>query len=148
MENVPVEVSQRLEGARGAPLDLWVEPDAPGGVRVTLVFHVQGQQPLGVTVHRLFEAQWPFGGRPVLRVVWRLQSLVRDLRLSTVQNFALPGSDPAVRVDVELDGAAAIGLEGAQITIGPVPPPGSAAKSPVNLWDESQDEVGQGGFEA
>jgi hypothetical protein len=123
MQNVPIEVSARLARARGAPVDLWVEPEWPGGVRIALVFRIEGEPPLGITVDKLYEATWPFAQPPRLRVGWRMQSVARDLRLSTVQSFVLPGSDPAVRVEVDLEGAAPMAFEGAVLHIGPVPPP-------------------------
>jgi hypothetical protein len=123
MENVPIEVTARIERARGVPMDLWVEPQWPGGVRVVLVFHTPNEPPLGITVDRLFEAQWPFAQPPQLRVGWRMQSVVKDIRLSTVQSFLLPGSEPAVRVEVELEGIASLAFEGAMLHIGPVPAP-------------------------
>ncbi|MBL8680029.1 MAG: hypothetical protein JNK05_12720 [Myxococcales bacterium] len=123
MQNVPIEVTARMERARGAPVDLWVEPQWPGGVRVVLVFHTPGEPPLGITVDRLFEAQWPFAKPPQLRVGWRMQTAAKDIRLSTVQSFTLPGSDPAVRVEVEFEGLPSLAFEGAMLHIGPVPVP-------------------------
>lgn len=123
MENVPVEVRARIDRAKGAPVDLWIEPEWPGGMRVVVVLRTHNEPPLGITIDRLFEAQWPFADTPRLRVAWRMQAIARDVRLSTVQSFQLPGSDPAVRVEVELDGAATLAFEGAMMHIGPVPLP-------------------------
>ncbi len=126
MQQMPPEVLARLDRVRGAPVDLWVEPEATGGMRATVVFRLEREPPLGVTVHRLFEVQWPFGGTPTLRIPWRMTSVAKAVRFSTVQSFQLPGSDPAVRVEVDLEGMSTIVLEGAQLTIGPVPPPAIA----------------------
>ena len=133
MERIPFEVRDRLVRARGARVDLWVDPGGPGGVRVVVVLLIEGEPPLGITIERLFEAQWPFGAPPALRVLWRMQSLVRDVRLSTVRSFVLPGSDPAVRIEVELDGAAMLALEGATLHLGPVAPPAAAAVESSSL---------------
>jgi hypothetical protein len=123
MERIPTEVRDRLERARGARVDLWVDPGASGGVRVLVVLVLEAEPPLGITIDRLFEAEWPLGGAPALRILWRMQSVVRAVRLSIVQSFVLPGSDPAVRVEVELEGAATLVFEGAALQLGPVPPP-------------------------
>jgi hypothetical protein len=123
MQDVPVEVRERIERAKGTPVDLWIEPEWPGGMRVVVVFRTENEPPLGVTIDRLFEAQWPFAGTPRLRVAWRMQAIARDVRISTVQSFQLPGSDPAVRLEVELEGAAPLAFEGAVMHIGPVPLP-------------------------
>lgn len=133
MQNVPIEVTARMQRARGAPVDLWVEPSGPGGVRVVLVFHTPGEPPLGITVDRLFEAQWPFAQPPQLRVGWRMQTVAKDIRLSTVQSFSLPGSDPSVRVEVEFEGLPSLAFEGAMLHIGPVPVP----KQQPQLPDET-----------
>jgi hypothetical protein len=123
MENVPVEVRERIDRAKGAPVDLWIDPQWPGGIRVVVVFRIENEPPLGITIDRLFEAQWPFADTPRLRIAWRMQSIARDVRLSTVQSFQWPGSDPAVRVEVDLDGAPMLAFEGAMMHIGPVPMP-------------------------
>lgn len=139
MQQMPPEVTARLDRARGAPVDLWVEPEAPGGVRATLVFRIDREPPLGVTVSYLYEAQWPFGATPTLRVPWRMSSIAKAVRFSTVQSFQLPGSNPAVRVEVDLEGSSTIVLEGGQMTIGPVPPP-----TPSNSFDEPVPSTMQG----
>jgi hypothetical protein len=133
MERIPSEVRDRLERARGARVDLWVDPAGPGGARIVVVLLCEGEPPLGITVERLFEAQWPFGAPPALRVLWRMQSVVRDVRLSTVRSFVLPGSDPAVRIEVELDGAATLVFEGATLHLGPVAPSAAPAVEPSSL---------------
>lgn len=138
MQSIPVEVRERIERAKGMPIDLWVEPQWPGGVRVVVVFRTEKEPPLGITIDRLFEAQWPFADVPRLRVAWRMQATARDVRLSTVQSFQLPGSDPAVRVEVDLDGAATLAFEGALMHIGPVPLPKPGTKGEPELAMQAQ----------
>lgn len=138
MENVPVEVRARIERAKGTPVDLWIEPQWPGGVRVVVVFRTENEPPLGITIDRLFEAQWPFADTPRLRVAWRMQSIARDVRISTVQSFQLPGSDPAVRVEVDLEGAASLAFEGAMMHIGPVPLPTPGERTDPEITAQTQ----------
>jgi hypothetical protein len=56
-----------------------------------------------------------------------MTSVAKAVRFSTVQSFQLPGSDPAVRVEVDLEGMSTLVLEGAQMTIGPVAGPAPGA---------------------
>lgn len=133
MQNVPEEVRARIERAKGVGVDLWIEPQWPGGMRVVLVFRTPDEPPLGLTVDRLFEAQWPFADVPKLRLAWRMESVATDIRIATVQSFQLPGSDPAVRVEVDLEGGGKLAFEGAILHIGPVAlrPPGSSEADPT-----------------
>jgi hypothetical protein len=94
---------------------------------VTLLFHPPSAAlALTIAIDGLHDhdAAWPFIQAPALRVPFRFSSPVRAVRFASVRSFG-GDADAArtLRVEVEMERAPALVLEGEQVLIGPVAPP-------------------------
>lgn len=133
LPNLPPEVRHRLEGLAGARLVLHFDP-VLRPLRAVLHFEPLGAPPLQLLVEQLSDATWPFARAPQLRVPWRFAAPVRSVQLLMAQRFDRTPPTQVVRVEVELEGAPALALEGVNVNLGPVFPVNPAASSsPLSL---------------